>query len=129
MEPCLHCVLTYSASYYELSSDGCKYERQKSSGLLIYTGTGSTSWYILMYQHVLVCFSMYQYVLACISMSHHVLICLSMYWYVSSYPSMYQHVSVCIGMYQHVSACIGMFQHVSACVRIISMCQSVNVFL
>jgi len=34
----------YSASYYELSYDGSFPEQQKSSGLLIYTGTGSTSW-------------------------------------------------------------------------------------
>ena len=34
----------HSASYYQLSHDGGLPEKQKSSGLLIYTGTGSTSW-------------------------------------------------------------------------------------
>ena len=39
--------LYYRASYYELSSNGDSSERQKSSGVLVYTGTGSTSWYAL----------------------------------------------------------------------------------
>lgn len=32
------------ASYYEFSRDGSDGDKQKSSGLLIYSGTGSTSW-------------------------------------------------------------------------------------
>jgi NAD+ kinase len=32
------------SSYYEISHDGSPSERQKSSGLLVYTGSGSTSW-------------------------------------------------------------------------------------
>jgi NAD+ kinase len=32
------------SSYYEFSHDGSPSERQKSSGLLVYTGSGSTSW-------------------------------------------------------------------------------------
>ena len=32
-------------SYYELSVDDEPFEKQKSSGLIVCTGTGSTSWY------------------------------------------------------------------------------------
>lgn len=34
----------YSVSYYELSIDGSEGAKQKSSGVIAYTGTGSTSW-------------------------------------------------------------------------------------
>ncbi|CAI8048105.1 NAD kinase 2, mitochondrial, partial [Geodia barretti] len=35
------------SSYYEISHDGSPSERQKSSGLLVYTGSGSTSWFVV----------------------------------------------------------------------------------
>lgn len=39
------CVyFTLRASSYELSCDNCVPEKQKSSGVIIYTGTGSTAW-------------------------------------------------------------------------------------
>ena len=41
----LQTLLLFSSAYYELSCDGLPSEKQKSSGLLVYTGTGSTSWY------------------------------------------------------------------------------------
>ena len=33
-----------SASYYELTVDSTKKDKQKSSGLAIFTGSGSTAW-------------------------------------------------------------------------------------
>ena len=38
--------LSYRSSYYDLVVDSNSAERQKSSGVLVYTGTGSTSWYV-----------------------------------------------------------------------------------
>ncbi|PIO05426.1 hypothetical protein COT47_04865 [Candidatus Woesearchaeota archaeon CG08_land_8_20_14_0_20_43_7] len=35
----------YKSSYYELSIDGNSYEKQKSSGILVCTGSGSTAWF------------------------------------------------------------------------------------
>lgn len=40
-------TLIHSSAYYELRCDGGQPEKQKSSGLLVYTGTGSTSWYVI----------------------------------------------------------------------------------
>jgi len=34
----------HSTSYYEITCDSDVSEKQKSSGLVIYTGTGSTAW-------------------------------------------------------------------------------------
>ena len=41
---CMMYFVYCSSSYYEFSHDGSPSERQKSSGLLVYTGSGSTSW-------------------------------------------------------------------------------------
>ena len=42
----LHCVLFYCrVSFYEMGLDGCERKKEKSSGLTVCTGTGSTSWF------------------------------------------------------------------------------------
>ena len=42
--PALSCPFPCSASYYELTVGASDRDKQKSSGLLIFTGSGSTAW-------------------------------------------------------------------------------------